>query len=235
VLDVLSADDAVLDDFAARSFQKLPERRLPIVVWSRLYFDVAPYLAERSAEGTTLLAFYHNQLRDAATAECLEGEHAQRRNAALAGYFRGRSDPKKDRTWTGEYARGLSELPFHLARAGDKDELFATLTDFTFLERKAGDVAIAEHPGPDGKSTRTYAGVYALQDDYELAIAALGGGAAGRRKPLIVTGTDFGQGLVVRCPWCNVASPLKQEWRGADIDCSNCKGPLRVNDFVVGK
>jgi len=235
VLDVLSADDAVLDDFAARSFQELPERRLPIVAWSRLYFDVEPYLAERSAEGATLLAFYHNQLRDAATAECLEGEHAQRRNAALAGYFRGRSDPKNDRTWTGEYARGLSELPFHLAGAGDKDELYATLTDFTFLEHKAAEVAVSEHLGPDGTTTRTYAGVYGLQDDYELAIAAPGGGAAGRRKPLIVTGTDFGQGLVVRCPWCNVASPLKQEWRGADIDCSNCKGPLRVNDFVVGK
>lgn len=235
VLDVLSADDAVLDDFAARSFQELPERRLPIVVWSRLYFDVAPYLAERGAEGTTLLAFYHNQLRDAATAECLAGEHAERRHAALAGYFRKCSDPQGNRTWTGAYARGLSELPFHLAGAGDKQELYETLTDFTFLEHKVAEVAVAEHPGPEGKTTRTYAGVYALQDDYELAIAALGGGGAGGRKPLIVTGTDFGKGLVLRCPWCNVVSPFKKEWRGKDIACPNCKGPLRVNEFVVGK
>ena len=28
---------------------------------------MAPYLTERSSEGTTLLAFYHNQLREAAT------------------------------------------------------------------------------------------------------------------------------------------------------------------------
>jgi NACHT domain- and WD repeat-containing protein len=235
VLDVLSLDDSVLDDFAARSFQDLPERRLPIVVWSRLYFDVEPYLTERGAEGTTLLAFYHNQLREAATAEYLEGEHVQQRNAALAGYFRGRSDPKKDRSWTGGYARGLSELPFHLAGVGDKEELYATLTDFTFLEHKAKEVAVDERPGPDGTTTRTYAGVYALQDDYELAIAALGGGSAGARKPLIVTGVDFGQGLVVRCPWCNVASPFKQEWRGKDIACPNpdCNRPLRVNEFVV--
>ncbi len=235
VLDVLSLDDAVLDDFAARSFQKLPERRLPIVAWSRLYFDLAPYLAERSAEGTTLLAFYHNQLRDAAKAEYLEGEHEQRRNAALAAYFRGRSDPARDRSWTGKYARGLSELPFHLAGAGDKDELYETLTDFTFLERKAADVAVAEHPAPDGTTTRTYAGVYALQDDYEMAIEAFGGGKAGGRKPLIVTGTDFGKGMVLRCPWCNVVSPFDMEWRGKDIPCPNCEGPLRVNQFVVGK
>lgn len=237
VLDVLSADDAVIDDFAARSSQEAKDRKLPIVIWSRLYFDVAPYLTERSSEGTTLLAFYHNQLREAATAECLEGEHAQQRNAELAGYFRVRSDPAKDRSWTGGYPRGLSELPFHLAGAGDKDELYETLTDFTFLERKAADVAIAEHPGPDGKTTRTYAGVYALQDDYELAIEALGGGKAGGRKPLIVTGVDFGTGLVLRCPWCNAVSPFKQEWRGTDIACPNadCEGPLRVNSFVVGK
>ena len=242
VLDVLSADDAVIDDFAARSFQEAKDRKLPIVIWSRLYFDVAPYLTERSSEGTTLLAFYHNQLREAATAECLEGERAQRRNAELAGYFRVRSDPAKDRSWTGGYARGLSELPFHLAGAcvGDepepyKQELYETLTDFTFLERKAADVAIAEHPGPDGKTTRTYAGVYALQDDYEMAIEALGGGKAGGRKPLIVTGTDFGKGMVLRCPWCNTISPFKKEWRGNDIPCPKCEGPLRVNEFVVGK
>ena len=237
VLDILSADRAVLDDFAARSFQKLPERGLPIVVWSRLYFDLEPYLTERSAEGATLLAFYHNQLRDAATAEYVAGEHAQRRNAALAGYFRGRADPAGDRSWTGGSARGLSELPYHLAEAGDTDELYETLTDFTYLEHKAAEVAVAEHPGPDGTTTRTYGGVYQLQDDYELALAMLGGGASAGHKPLIVTGVDFGHGLVVRCPWCNVASPFKQEWRGATIACPNpdCRGPLRVNEFVVGR
>jgi hypothetical protein len=235
VLDVLSLDDAVLEDFAARSFQKLPERRLPIVAWSRLYFDLAPYLAERSSENTTLLAFYHNQLRDAATAEYLAEDRAAQRHAALASYFRGRSDPTRDRSWTGDFARGLSELPFHLAGAGDKHELYETLTDFTFLERKAADVAVAEHPGPDGKPARTYAGVYALQDDYETAIEALGGGEVGGRKPLVVTGTDFGKGMVLRCPRCNVASPFKKEWRGMDIACPNCAGPLRVNSFVVAE
>ena len=253
LLDVLSADEALLDDFAARSFQKLQDRRLPIVVWSRLYFDVEPYLTERSAEGATLLAFYHNQLREAVTAECLEGEHAQRRNAALAAYFRSRSDPGRDRSWTGKYARGLSELPFHQAGAGDKDGLFETLTDFTFLERKVSEVGVIERADPDrrpertfgfssvvlpathAKPLRTYAGVYALQADYEMAIEAFGGDKAGGRKPLIVTGTDFGKGRVLRCPWCNVTSPFQDEWRGVDIGCPNCEGPLRVNPFVVGK
>jgi hypothetical protein len=51
-----------------------------------------------------------------------------------------------------------------------------------------------------------------------------------------VNGVDVDQGLVVRCPWCNVGSPFKQEWRGTDIACPNpdCNRPLRVNEFVVG-
>jgi hypothetical protein len=94
---------------------------------------------------------------------------------------------------------------------------------------------IAEHPGPDGTTTRTYAGVYALQDDYEMTIEAVGGGKAGGRKRLIVTGTNFGQGMVLRCPWCNVASPFEDGWRGKEIACPIRAGPLRVNSFVVGK
>ena len=65
----------------------------------------------------------------------------------------------------------------------------------------------------------------------ELAFPALGGGSVGGRKPLIVTGTNFGKGMVLRCPWCNVSSPFKVERRA----CPNCQGPLRVNSFVVGK
>ncbi len=235
LLDVLSADRAVNTDFHDRSPRSPQVGRLPVVVWSRLYFDLAPYLAERSDEGTTLLAFYHDQLREAATAEYLAGERAVRRHAGLADYFHWRADPARDRSWTGGHARGLSELPYHLAEAGDEDELYSTLTDFAFLEHKAAEVAVAEHPGPDGTTTRTYAGVYRLQDDYDLALARLGGGAAGGRKPLIVSGVDLGQGLAIRCPWCNVASPLRQEWRGTDIACPNpdCTGPLRVNAFVV--
>ncbi len=97
IIDVLSLDDEVKRDFREHARRSPEIERLPIVVWSRLYFDLAPYLSERSAEGTTLLAFYHNQLREAANAEYLAGEHGPRRHTALAGHFRGRSDPQDDR------------------------------------------------------------------------------------------------------------------------------------------
>src|SRR5207244_7096470 len=71
LIDVLSRDEAVFRDFKARTRHEPPEQRLPVIVWSRLYFDLEPYLTERSADGTMLLTFYHRQVADAGTAAFL--------------------------------------------------------------------------------------------------------------------------------------------------------------------
>ena len=238
VLDVLSADGEVKTDFHARSPKSPDVERLPIVVWSRLYFDLEPYLAEHAGEGVTLLAFYHRQLGEAATREYLGDGEGPARHEALAAYFRGKADPDGKKAWDGHSVRGLGELPYHLVGAGTEkslDELYETLTDFLFLQNKVTEVGVAEHAGADGETVKTYGGVYLLQDDFALALAKLGGGKVGGRKPLIVTAVDFGKGLVVGCPWCTKQSPLKKEWRGTEIECPECKGPLKVNEFVVGK
>jgi hypothetical protein len=236
LLDILSEDDQVKSDFHEHARRSPEIDRLPVVLWSRLYFDLEPYLSEHASDGTTLLAFYHRQLREAASEQYLAAEHGPRRHADLARYFRRRSDPADDRTWTGAYPRGLSELPFHLAGADDLDSLYETLIDFKFLEHKAAEVGVAEHTGAGGETEKTYTGVFQLQDDYELALAKLGAGTTrAGRKPLIVTGVDFGQGMIIRCPWCNNSTPFQEDWRGTDIPCPSCQGPLRVNKFVVGE
>jgi hypothetical protein len=51
--------------------------------------------------------------------------------------------------------------------------------------------------------------------------------------PLIVTAVDFGEGLVVRCPWCNAIHPFQEPWRGQQVACPACEGALKVNEFVV--
>ncbi|HMA54403.1 MAG TPA: AAA family ATPase, partial [Acidobacteriota bacterium] len=51
MIDVLSRDDDVFGDFRKRSFFQPPEKKLPVVVWSRFFFDMEPYLNERSADG----------------------------------------------------------------------------------------------------------------------------------------------------------------------------------------
>ena len=183
LLDILSADEKVRQDFARRSPRSPRSDQLPVVVWSRMYFDLAPYLAERNAEGSNLLAFYHDQLREAAQAEYLVGMPGRERHTLLASYFRRRSDPDGDHSWNGGYPRGLSELPFHLTEAGDRDGLHDTLTDFAFLEHKAAEVAVTERVVEGERLTR-YTGVFRLEDDYDLALAMTSSETGDRRSTL---------------------------------------------------
>jgi hypothetical protein len=192
------------------------------------------YLQRRGAQ----LDFFHGQLREAVEAKYLRQDDTQRQaHEAIARYFRRKADPSAEKTWDGGSERGLSELPYHLAEAERLDDLFETLTDFRFLEHKAAEVGVVEHAGADGDATKTYTGVFQLQDDYELALRKFGGGEAAPRKPLIVTAVDFrdGDGLRVGCPWCNTRHPFEEGWRGTEIPCPNCEGPLKVNPFVVGE
>jgi len=120
VLDVLTADDAVWNDFDQRKHHEVSERRLPMVVWSRLSLDLESYLTERSSPGGTVIAFYHRQLAERVGV----GLHAE-----LARYFLGRSVSD---------TRRLVELPFQQRGAGQWKEAEATLLDAPFLFAKIG-------------------------------------------------------------------------------------------------
>jgi WD40 repeat protein len=120
VMDVLTADDAVRNDFDQRKHHDVSERRLPVVLWSRLSLDLEPYLTERAAPGGTVIAFYHRQLAERAGA----GLHAE-----LARYFLGR--PVSD-------TRRMVELPFQQREAHQWKEAEATLLDARFLFAKVG-------------------------------------------------------------------------------------------------
>src|SRR5207248_1639714 len=75
LLDLLSADADFFDAFLRQAHHALPpgQRRLPDVLWSRLYHDLRPYLTERPADGTALLSFYHRQVGEAVAARYLAG------------------------------------------------------------------------------------------------------------------------------------------------------------------
>jgi hypothetical protein len=170
LLDVLSADDDVLRDFHRRSPRSPATERIPDVVWSRLFSDLEPYLNVRRADHRVLLGFYHRQLAKVIEEDFLADDDGRARHAALAAYF-GRQ-PLELSGPGGRLAnlRKLSELPFQQTRAARWDDLYTTLTDFAFLERKAGGFDVEEHVRPDGSVVRTYPGVFLLQDDFELAL-----------------------------------------------------------------
>jgi hypothetical protein len=226
-------------DFLVEALPKADGPRLPVVLWSRLSFDLAPYLTERMVDGSPLLNFYHRELGEVATAVFLAGGKDQPYHASLADYFRFKADPAGDQNWTGNYPHGLSELPYHLTRAARHEEVYQTLTDFKFLEHKAAEVGVLERKEADGNLVKTYTGVLQLQDDFEQALDAIpgagGSGTGGGRAPLIVTAVDSGAGLSVYCPVCNKTSPLSKEMLDTEITCPQpgCTTRLKVNPFVI--
>lgn len=250
MLDVLSLggrEGEILEDFFRRAPESPRVDRLPAVIWSRLYLDLGPYLTERIADGASLLTFYHRQLQRVATEDYLKEEGSEERkrlHGDLATYFaRQELDIKAAGEGEGKGSpnlRMMVELPYQQTMAQLWGDVFGTLTDFTFLERKAEAVGALSYRGARGETKTTYTGIYQIKEDFELALDKMpgdGGGrpGAGGKRRIIVTGVDFGDGLKIRCPHCNTASEFDERWRGegAEIDCPQCGGPLRVNPFVV--
>lgn len=153
MLDLLSADKDVMQDFWKRSPQSPHETRLPISVWLRLYGDLNAYMIEHSVDGALLMGFFHRQITAAVAAAFASGEQAFLRHAALGAYFG--SQPLCLTGMGSERLnpRKLREQIFQLIQSGNGAELVATLLNFNYLLGR-----IKTH------------GVPAAQQDYDLAL-----------------------------------------------------------------
>jgi hypothetical protein len=161
------ANDDRLKEFVTGMLDRAPELQLPVILWSRLYFDLEPYLTERSADGASLMSFYHRQLGEVVKKNFLANDDGRERHGHLADYFAGQDlfEPRKKTP----NVRKLSELPYQQTYGARWDELHATLTDFDFLEAKLTHVAVST--SGKGESEKTiYGGVYELQEDYRRAL-----------------------------------------------------------------
>ena len=225
--------------FLTSASEKSCSFSLPIVLWSRLFFDLKPYIAELRADGTSVMSFYHRQLGEAVDVAYLEGGAGVQTHRQLAEYFAGQDLVFETDGRTAPNLRKMSELPYQQTLGQMWDELFATLTDFHFLERKAADAGVVEARDTKGNVSKTYTGALQLVDDFGLALQKIPGGGGGERRvggnPIIVTPVDFGEGLVIRCPFCNTSFPFQEEWLGQEITCpqEGCGKQLKVNPFVV--
>jgi len=162
LIDLLSRKDSgVVHEFLNRSPQSPKIDRLPIVVWSRLFADIQPYMTRRRADGTVVLAFYHRQVREAVRTRYLSTEEALfEEHLHLADYFHGldywaesleaqRARAKRlPPTPRPANVRKVVELPFHRLEAAKLkgkndpksiywDAVADLLTDWQFLEAKA--------------------------------------------------------------------------------------------------
>jgi WD40 repeat protein len=137
MLDVLSRDAEVLADFQRRSPKSPKVDHLPVVVWSRIFFDLEPYLSERKADGASLLAFYHRQLREAVEQFCNDANLFPRLHAGLADYFGDEARPFWiDSRKAEPDRRKTSEIAFQQAMAHRGAKLEFLLTHFDFLQAR---------------------------------------------------------------------------------------------------
>jgi len=150
MLDVLAEDDAVWSDFDKRKHHDVSERRLPVVVWSRLSLDLEAYLTERAAPGGNVISFFHRQLAERVAMRFLAGTEKQARHRDLARYFcakpawldEGGKTPSKRRPAElapqrkTPNARRAAELVFQQRGARQWAETEATLFDCPFLFAK---------------------------------------------------------------------------------------------------
>ena len=133
---LIREDSAELDEFLVERFAFPDSLRLPVLLWSRLYYDLEPYLAERIADGTNLLTFYHGQVAEAVRLRYLTEGESETRHQALARFFSAQPlNLEKDGTRSTNL-RKLSELPFQQAKGCLWEALERTLTMYAFLEAK---------------------------------------------------------------------------------------------------
>ncbi len=142
-LDLLANDPEYWAHFRQSAHHALPvtdgqqTRRLPVVIWSRLYHDLEPNLSWRSADGTALMVFFHTRFNEVADRQFLRDDAVRRaRHDSLATYFYDLADPERKQSWTGDSPRPFLQVAFHLAGAQRLDELCQTLCDLRFVEAR---------------------------------------------------------------------------------------------------
>lgn len=160
LLDVLSRDNEVTNDYLERNPESPKIDRIPVVIWSRLYADLKPYMTQRRADGTIVMNFYHRQVGEAVQKRYLVSEENRvRAHLRLAEYFdtldfwaesleaqqaRAKRLPPTPRPAN---VRKVVELPYHrleVAKLAGKDDpksphwdaIADLLTDWQFLEAK---------------------------------------------------------------------------------------------------
>jgi len=154
-LDLLANDAEYWEYFRQSAQHALPVTdgqqtcRLPVVIWSRLYHDLEPYLSWRSADGTALMVFFHTRFNEVADRQFLRDDTVRRaRHDSLATYFHEQGywlDSPDELSLLVAVAvsplraanyRTMAELPWQLFGARRWEEMADVLCDLEFVDAK---------------------------------------------------------------------------------------------------
>ena len=141
ILEILFADPdykAALDLATEQTRHELPASatRIPIAIWSRLRFDLAPYLTERAAPGANVLTFYHRQVAEWVQEHFVKtSEQSWQPHRRLADYFTACAKGTAEE-WETDSVRGFAECVYQLIKAGQHEQAAGLLSNFPFLLHK---------------------------------------------------------------------------------------------------
>lgn len=173
----------LLEKTTAKTTHRLPDnpKRVPIAIWSRLRFDLGPFLAEHAAPGGTVLNFYHRQVGEYVREQFLGSPHRRQKwHGRLGDYFHrqdriveclqeqhGQAErlPFSSRSVN---ARKVDELPWQRLQGEQWDEVRKLLTDLDFVDAKC-----------------RVGMVYDLVNDYQRAERAWPGQEEKRRQEVV--------------------------------------------------
>ncbi|TFG03704.1 MAG: DUF4062 domain-containing protein [Promethearchaeota archaeon] len=136
ILDIMASDQEYFNWYQQKIYHRLPEEKLPWIVWSRLYSDLKPYLTIRGMDKTSTISFFHRQFNEAVIENFLLNFNIEC-HTILANFFRNsKVYYYRDEIKIPNY-RKLSELVYHLRVAEMWDELRSVLTSLSYIEAKS--------------------------------------------------------------------------------------------------
>lgn len=131
--ELLLTDQELYNNFLEKSYHIPPSNKLPMVLWSRLYFELKPYLSERYVNGSPLINFKYSQTKQCVEEKYIDEAKKQRYHEYLAGYF------IKQPLWHSNNKpniRKVMALPYQQLQAKLWLDLKYTLCDPLFIEAK---------------------------------------------------------------------------------------------------
>lgn len=151
----LGTDKAVRAEFKANEKTLMrweDDKKLPPNLWSRLFFDLQPYLSLAQVDGALLMRWFHREFGEVLNVRYLSSvENRKTIHGALADTFLQLerelrpSETNDDVLFKATDAGGMQvsaalrrvmEQPWQLEQAGMTEELYAILTDFGFCMGK---------------------------------------------------------------------------------------------------
>lgn len=108
--------------------------QIPVVVWSRLFFDLEQFLTERDSQGERIICFYHRLFNEVATKKYLED--AKKYHERIAEYFEQTPHFLDGKAMKRPNVRKCVEIVRQQILSERFDELEDNLCDLLFIEAK---------------------------------------------------------------------------------------------------